>query len=135
MDLDNEELEATKKLHSREGKKVGDYVRTRDGIIAKVLEIKNQDDDVLNYYCLDNYIGVLERSIVKNSSNIIDLIEVGDIVKDKDNYCLEVSFVRNNEIYCNDYNLDDSVVVLNIKDLKSIVTKEQFARIEYKVEE
>lgn len=39
----------------------------------------------------------------------------------------------NNEksILCNDYNLDDSVIEYKEKDIKSIVTKEQFSSLEY----
>ena len=55
--------------------KVNDYVRLEDGTIAKVLEIKNQDTDILNWYCLDNDMGAMDRGIVKHSSNLIDIIE------------------------------------------------------------
>ena len=36
-------------------------------------------------------------------------------------------------LLCNDYNLDDSVIVYTNKEIKSIVTKEAFKSIEYEV--
>ena len=68
----------------------------------------------------------------KISDNITDLIEVGDIVKDKDNK-YEVAFVKEDKIYCNDYNLDDSLITLREQDIKTILTKEQFEANCYKV--
>ena len=66
----------------------------------------------------------------KVSENIIDLIEVGDIVKDKYNK-YEVAFVKDDKIYCNDYNLDDSLVTLREQDIKAILTKEQMEANQY----
>ena len=60
--------------------KVNDYVRLKDGTIAKVIKIKNQNTDIFNWYCLDNDMGTMDRSIVKHSSNLIDLIQCGDYV-------------------------------------------------------
>lgn len=54
-------------------------------------------------------------------------------MSDKDNSKYEVDFIINKKIYCNDYNLDDSLVVLDIDDLRSIITKELIERMEYKI--
>ncbi len=70
--------------------------------------------------------------IVKHSKKIIDLIEVGDIVEDQYNK-YEVAFIAGNKIYCNDYYDDDSLVVLEEKDLKTILTREQYLNNCYKV--
>lgn len=70
--------------------------------------------------------------IVKHSKKIIDLIEVGDIVEDQYNK-YEVAFIAGNKIYCNDYYDDDSLVVLEEKDLKTILTREQYLDDCYKV--
>ena len=122
--------------------KVGDYVRTDYGI-KQIYEIdhnktvwkykfklKKQDGDG----CID--LGCFSDSdIIKSSPNIIDLIEVGDyvngyLVKDID-YAFD-DVVMNNKnarivpyIDCNKNNYID--------DIKSIVTKEQFERCEYKI--
>ena len=57
--------------------KVGEYVRTISGNIGKYIIQQN-----INYIDTGKqYIGIdIEKDIVKQSSNIIDLIEVGDYV-------------------------------------------------------
>lgn len=70
--------------------------------------------------------------VVKHSKQLIDLIEVGDIVKDKYNK-YEVTFVKDDKIYCNDYNLDDSLIILREQDIKEILAREQFEANCYKV--
>lgn len=114
---------------------IGMYVRTDKTGIKKIYKIdnnktkykylyklKNQDDDG----CID--LGILsDNNIIKASHNIIDLIEVGDYVNG-----YKVDFVQNNEIIYN----HNHPRQLNMfaKDIKSIVTKEQFEAMEYKVE-
>ena len=104
--------------------KVNDFVRLKDGTIAKVLEIKNQDTDILNWYCLDNDMGTMDRSIVKHSPNLIDLIEVNDICIMSYNGIVFQKFVSR-----------DDIVALKLKEynLLEILTKEQFESISYKV--
>ena len=70
--------------------------------------------------------------IVKHSKNIIDLIEVGDYVnghlvidKKNDEGRMEISLESDHLIY---YYIEE-------KDIKSIVTKEQFKQIQYEVGE
>ena len=58
--------------------------------------------------------------------------EVGDIVEDEYNKS-EVAFVKDDKIYCNDYNLDDSLITLREQDIKAILTREQFEANCYKV--
>lgn len=58
--------------------------------------------------------------------------KVGDIVKDKYNK-YEVAFVKDDKIYCNDYNLDDSLITLREQDIKAILAREQFEADCYKV--
>ena len=126
---------------------VGDYVRTKQGYIRQIKEIY---DHILYYVNLDKSITMerygkfepitqLDRDtideIIKSSPNIIDLIEVGDyvngyLVKDID-YAFD-DVVMNNKnarivpyIDCNKNNYID--------DIKSIVTKEQFEEMEYKI--
>lgn len=62
--------------------------------------------------------------IVKHSKNIIDLIEVGDYVNRYP--VVEVDAFK-------DW-VDIGDEVLRERDIKSIVTKEQFASMEYKLE-
>lgn len=115
---------------------VNDYVRTNKENIGKVVEIRlglNKDTELYQtIYILDNGLWTILDYIVKHSKQLIDLIEVGDIVKDKYNK-YEVAFVKDDKIYCNDYNLDDSLITLREQDIKAILAREQFEANCYKV--
>jgi hypothetical protein len=117
--------------------KVGDYVRTKSGIIGKI-ESKNyigysdwiidtlyyNDDEIIdNWTC-----GVKEYDIIKSSPNIIDLIEVGDYVNGK-------RVIRNCLQDGGNIILFEDGTFAHNDEIKSIVTKEQFENIEYKVGE
>lgn len=114
---------------------VREYVRTKNGI-SKVIE--NVDKYVTEeQICVDFISGmyhqvISKHRIVNHSKQLIDLIEVGDIVKDKYNK-YEVAFVKDDKIYCNDYNLDDSLITLREQDIKTILAREQFEANCYKV--
>ena len=122
--------------------KVGEYVRTKEGSIDKVIEIAN------NYVLLKNKIKIFEygesrifikkSDIVKHSSNIIELIEKGDII---DWYSETlIGYYGVNEVI-NRFGAigvypEEFDNLLDLKDLtiKSIVTKEQYNANCYKVE-
>ena len=108
---------------------VNEYVRFNNGEIGKVIDIKENPSRIV--YSEYGEIGLIS-DIVKHSKQLIDLIEVGDIVKDEYNK-YEVAFVKYDKIYCNDYNYDDSLVVLEEKDIKTILTKESYIANCYKV--
>ena len=101
---------------------VGMYVRTKNGEIHK---IKSIDDNFLKY---ENGFGVplvLGGHIIKASHNIIDLIEVGDIVVLINGFCKEeLMLIRD---------LDIQKSILDTHKIISIVTKEQFESMSYKV--
>lgn len=59
---------------------VGDYVRTKEGEIHKVIKIKEDDRD-WDYYCCENNTGYFAMDIAKHSKQLIDLIEVKDVIK------------------------------------------------------
>ena len=113
--------------------KVGDYVRTKYGIAkyisdkaTRVTIYKVIDKDIV-YDNVDGWEDVLlDNEIIKSSPNIIDLIEIGDYV--------------NGGIVINKKNDTIQIIQLIIpfdlkeKDIKSIVTKEQFESMEYKIE-
>lgn len=120
---------------------VGEYGRTNYGKIMKFawLEYSNGKRDgskviLINEDTLSNdfYYFSIGESIVKHSKQLIDLIEVGDIVEDEYNK-YEVAFVKDDKIYCNDYNLDDSLITLREQDIKAILAREQFEANCYKV--
>ena len=104
---------------------VNEYVRTDKGYIFKV------DEEKKNLQ-IANFLDVEYGKMIKHSKQLIDLIEVGDIVEDEYNK-YEVAFVKDDKIYCNDYNLDDSLITLREQDIKAILTKEQFETNCYKV--
>ena len=122
---------------------IGDYVRTRDGNIAKYIGYDG-------FYNFDNYVldetkginnDLLNEIVIKSSPNIIDLIEVGDYVNGDRVKALKgdiESHKINNEDdviyteYINDY---DEWCGFEEDEIKSIVTKEQFESMKYKVGE
>ena len=120
---------------------VGKYGRTNFGKIIKFAWLEDSEGKTIknkvilingNKVSNDFYYFHKEENIVKHSKQLIDLIEVGDIVEDEYNK-YEVAFVKDDKIYCNDYNLDDSLITLRKQDIKAILTKEQYMANCYKV--
>ena len=111
-----------------------DYVRTKDGRIGKIRDIVNEND--INYIFTDLELGSLfDEDILKSSPNIIDILEVGDYVNGK-----LVSYIRDvitsDNIYIGKFLYEkDKSLIAGEEDIKSIVTKEQFKSMEYKVGE
>lgn len=108
-----------------------EYVRTKNGVIDKVDALYGMIENTVH---LENLKWFDIKNIVKHSKQLIDLIKQRDIVEDKYNI-YEVAFIAGNRIYCNDYNYDDSLVVLEEKDIKTILTKESYMANCYKVGE
>ena len=108
---------------------VNEYVRTKNGVIDKVDALYGMIENTVH---LENQKWFDIKNIVKHSKQLIDLIEAGDIVKDKYNK-YEVAFVKDDKIYCNDYNLDDSLITLREQDIKTILTRESYIANCYKV--
>lgn len=110
---------------------IGDYVRTTDGEIHKVVKIKEDIND-MNYYCYENNMGDFSINIVSHSKNIIDLIEEGDIVEwwYEDNYIQD--FVKE---FVNKELLEHLKTSKCNEDIKTILTKEQYEANCYVVEE
>lgn len=112
---------------------IGDYVRTEKGKIDKYSPIwveHNKFED--NYYYVypdkEDYYDHREL-IIKSSPNIIDLIQVGDYVNG-----VEVVGFDGGYIVINETNpLTELWKTLERKDIKSIVTKEQFESMKYKI--
>lgn len=109
---------------------VGDYVRTKYGI-AKIVGSEAQDliinlDKAIMYDHRDYISSCTHDEIIKSSPNIIDLIEVGDYVNGNEvigklDYLLEFDGSGDGDYY------------LKEEEIKSIVTKEQFESMEYKL--
>lgn len=108
---------------------VGEYVRVM-GIITKLFKIESKRDKKTYYFdrkVLDgfNYLSQygIDQLVRKHSFNIIDLIEVGDFVNDK-----KVKINYKDAILFED---GENIVE---QQIKSIVTKEMFQNVEYRVE-
>ena len=116
--------------------KVGDYVRYVDVFnntikIRKINEIIPPDKLIKkDVYFFNNKECSLKEDIIKSSPNIIDLIEVGDIIT-TNNLCGEITKIDSDKIYTTCYDGE----YCSAEDIKSIVTKEQFEAMQYKVGE
>ena len=109
--------------------KVGDFIRTRKGIIGKVEQIGNS-----LLWIEDGTAFSLQDKSIKHSKNIIDLIEEGDYVNGNKVIRIETSSYPEDKnvkiiVCCGD---DDYYVYYN-EDIKSIVTKEQFENNVYRI--
>lgn len=114
------------------------YIRTKDGIIAKVDYI---DDDTI-FFDKDLYrtygdgIDFLEKDnlerIVKASYNIIDVLEVGDYVNGyKIGYIDDCKGAMREFYY--DYENSNEDVGHWEEDIKSVITHEQIEQISYRI--
>jgi len=117
--------------------KVGDYVRTPKGI-GKINQMYSDKKDTFIYldcgitidYITKDFTEEEINKMYPSSPQIIDLIEVGDIIRGKDNHLFEVYAVGSDCVYIN--NLEEFIL---IKDIKGIVTKERFSQMEYRIGE
>ena len=110
---------------------IGEYIRCGTEGIRKVTEvIKSAIDFTVREIKDDKGLLIKREYIKKHSKNIIDLIEVGDIVHIKDVLHEDITY-----IWSEDYLKALKEDIQNGIKLVSIVTHEQFASIEYKVEE
>lgn len=105
---------------------VGEYVKLQNGKIRKIIST------VAQYYITDK-LNINEdnqytiQNIVKHSKNIIDLIEVGDYVNGEPVERIETGLDWGREI------ATTTQYLTNEEDIETVVTKEQFENIEYKV--
>ena len=121
------------------------YCRSRGGAIRKIVSLEdfNEREYKLNGFYID------KNAIVKVSYNIIDILEVGDYVNgfliDYVNLKCETPFLRSERPYRVDNTLYSTLkekgrdynqpLHFYNEDIKTIVTKEQFEQMAYKVGE
>lgn len=125
--------------------KVGDYVRTKNKTpfepsqIAKITDMK-KDEGYKNQYfiTLDHNLPttynfhIYSEDVIKSSPNIIDLIEVGDYVNGKK--VIKIWEEPFGEFAGQIFTiLDGEETAPTIREIKSIVTKEQFESMMYNV--
>lgn len=117
---------------------IGEYVRTKTGYVGKVMTRKGgyglwYELDI-NKEIQDNIqIGwVHEDKIANHSKDIIDLVEVEDYVKTEDEFgIIEIYYIDDNEMI---QAIKEDLALNNFK-LKTILTKEQYERDCYRLEE
>lgn len=120
---------------------VGQFVRTKDGIIDKVIidyngHCANPNCEYKHISCAKNYYD--EDKIVKASYNIIDILEVGDYVNGMEVTRISGTRYDKNDLHCyceHNGNENWQQVMIPVKNIKSIVTKEQFEEMSYKIKE
>ena len=118
---------------------VGEYVRTKSGDIGKVI---SEFGSSIRIVFKNEEWGIRkdkeDREILSHSKNIIDLIEEGDVVKYKLKG-LSVSGIRIVKKHIDARTSKENLLVqgfmLEQLEIKSIVTKEQFASIEFRLED
>lgn len=115
------------------------YVRTNDGYINKIKIVNQYNVLVDGIDLFGEELNIPNNEILKASHNIIDLIEVGDYVngskvidisiigKDKEKWVWVEQMEDSDNKYGDDY------VGYNNDQIKSIVTKEQFSQMEYRL--
>ena len=112
---------------------LGDYVRTTIGEIGKIIDCPEQlKQDYGNWLWLEKkeeQRPIRKEDIKTSSQNIIDLIEVGDYVNGEEVNFADVIETWGNEKYC--WTETGSI---SSRSIYSIVTKEQFEAMEYKIE-
>lgn len=115
--------------------KIGDYVRTKYGI-SKIEKIEDDKTHKTTWYTVDkaqyHSFLVREQEIIKASDKLIDLVDVGDYVNGKK--VIEKweepfgEFVG--QIFIK---LEGEETIPTLRNIETIVTKEQFEQISYKV--
>ena len=125
---------------------IGDYIRLNKNNAERVGidRIRRIDKhEKYNVYYFEKYNGCVsnpEYMVIKSSPNIIDLIEVGDYVngmkitniwKNDETEDIEIEFNKKDSyLYVKNWNYESRIEEYKIK---SIVTKEQFESMEYKL--
>ena len=149
---DEDEYRATRRLNGVDGNdinvaniEVGEYVRINKDRryigIGKIVRISNIDGTIYVNTSINSLpIAYAREQITKHSKNIIDLIEVGDIIKLKNGEKYEVlniswSKSKGKHIHViNPFRMEGGKDVFK-EDIAEVLAKEQFKQISYKVEE
>ena len=112
--------------------KIGDYVRTKYGKIGRIsnLAVDYSSELIL---CEEDSIPFAKHQIIKHKEKLIDLIEKGDYVNGCKVLFIDKDLVGIKNVKCID-NTEERKTFYN-EDIKSIVTKEQFESMEYRIGE
>lgn len=129
---------------------VGDFVRTKDGALGKIIDKYKINDyykikvDIRNGWIEKHREDLFKKHIIKSSPQIIDLIEKDDLLKIEYRLLPNatqteiVQVIENKDkklfvhLWKGDYFIED---IVKIGMIKQILTHEQFESIAYRVEE
>ncbi len=124
--------------------KEGMYVRTKDGIIDKVIidyngHCNNPNCNCKHVGCKKNYYD--EGDIIKASHNIIDLIEIGDYVNGYEVVDFDNTYFNGNDrleepkrlsvMVDRDKCMGFAQTYFKNEEIQSVLTKEQFEQVVY----
>lgn len=109
------------------------FVRTKEGKILKCF--KSESMNLPIYYVIGSKTNsyVEYQDVKKVSKNIIDILEVGDYVNGYP--VVEIPYMEENKIVYKLYYKNNFLLCTENHKIKSIVTKEQFESMSYKVGE
>ena len=117
---------------------VGQFARLKSGYICKIININDFREPNMKYGVEANYLRDImfigDNDIAKASYNIIDILEVGDyvngnkVIEIEKNYKFIDGTIR--DILWTDTKMQKAIWD---ETIKSIVTKEQFEQMAYKV--
>ena len=120
--------------------KEGMYVRTnchREIVVRKIVKIV-EDTFIHDYYLIfdkpTKYTYYVEDNNFIVKENPIDLIEIGDYVNGYLVTGFDYQYSSNKKVVFSNVRLDGTGIKIPAKDIKSIVTKEQFNSVKYEVE-
>lgn len=104
--------------------------------IGKICEIIPADDMIVYDYIILEHDGLLEHDIINASFDIIDILEVGDIIRYRiDKVPLETKGYLTGVIDITDEEMIESIKEDKNYHVLQILTKEQFEKRAYKVKE
>lgn len=119
---------------------VGQFVRTKDGYISQYKYYDTTNAYMGKILCIPLSNGTFANieDIIKASYNIIDILEVGDYVNGMEVTRISGTRYDKNDLHCyceHNGNENWQQVMIPVKNIKSIVTKEQFEEMSYKIKE
>ena len=121
---------------------IGMYVRTKKGHIDKIIKIDNRHHRTIKVECGEEEycMGCWEftdwfapEHYIKASHNIIGIIQSKDLIIDTKNNLYVVDRVEGDYVFTTSKNEYGLIITLVDYQIKSIVTKEQFAAMQYEV--
>ncbi len=118
---------------------VGMYIRTKDGIIARIKEIDNNERLYLNQKSIytDDYEHdlIIDYEVIKASYNIIDLIKSKDIILGRDGKIYQCWKIYKDYVFTYSKNKQGQTITLVDYQIDKVLSKEQFEQMAYKVGE